>query len=51
MDKPIMVVRKNAEATTHKIRIPKEVIQQLGLVFSMEVYEDRIILVPIKKGE
>lgn len=49
MSKPIMVMQKNAEKTTHKIRIPKAIICEWGSKFYMEVYEDKIILKPIKK--
>lgn len=48
MEKPIMIIKKNAEATTNKIRIPKAVIEQWGNNFDMEVYQDKIVLKPIK---
>ena len=49
MEKPIIVFQKNAEKTTNKIRMPKAIIEQWGTKFYMEVYEDKIILKPIKK--
>lgn len=51
MEKPIMVFEKNADKTTNKMIIPKAIIQQWGNKFFMEVYADKIILKPIKKGE
>lgn len=49
MEKPVMVLQKNAEKTTNKIRLPKAIVEQWGSEFYMEVYEDKIILKPIKK--
>ena len=51
MEKPILILQKNAETTTNKIRIPQQIIDQWGNKFYMEIYEDEIILKPIKKGE
>lgn len=51
MEKPILILQKNAETTTNKIRIPKNVIKTLGNQFYMEIYENKIILKPIKKGK
>ena len=49
MEKPVMVLQKNTEATTNKMRLPKAIIEQWGKQFYMEVYQDKIILKPIKK--
>lgn len=49
MEKPIMVLQKNAENNTNKIRLPKAIIEQWGSEFYMKIYSDRIELVPIKK--
>ena len=49
MEKPILILQKNAEATTNKIRLPKNVIEKFGNQFYMEVYKNEIILKPIKK--
>lgn len=49
MEKLKIILLKNAEQTTNKIRIPKTVIDTMGNKFYMEVYEDKIILKPIKK--
>lgn len=51
MEKPILVYQKNADKTTNKMIIPKAIIQQWGNQFYMEIYQDKIILKPIKKGE
>lgn len=51
MEKPILVFQKNADKTTNKMIIPKAIIEQWGNKFSMEVYENKIVLIPVKKGE
>lgn len=51
MEKPILVFQKNADKTTNKMIIPKAIIQQWGNQFLMEIYNDKIILKPIKKGK
>ena len=51
MERPILVYQKNADKTTNKMIIPKAIIEQWGNRFYMEIYNDKIILKPIKKGE
>jgi hypothetical protein len=51
MEQPIMVLQKHADVTTHKIIIPKAIAEQWGYDYYMEIYADRIVLKPIKKGE
>lgn len=51
MERPTLVFQKNADKTTNKMIIPKFIIEQWGNQFYMEIYEDKIILKPIKKGE
>lgn len=51
MEKPIMVFQKNADKTTNKMIIPKAVIEQWGNQFYMEIYQDKIVLRPVEKGE
>lgn len=51
MEKPILVYQKNADKTTNKMIIPKAIIEQWGNRFYMEIYNDKIVLKPIKKGE
>ena len=49
MKKPILVFKKNADKTTNKIKIPKFLIEQWGSSYYMEIYEDEIVLKPIRK--
>lgn len=49
MEKPIMVLQKNSENTTNKIRLPKALIEQWGNKFYMEIYQDKIVLKPFDK--
>lgn len=52
MEEPILILQKNAETTTNKIRIPQQIIDQWGNKFYMEIYKDHIKLIPInKKGK
>lgn len=50
-EKPLLIYQKNADKTWNKIIIPKAFIEKYGYEFSMEVYKDKIVLIPIKKGE
>lgn len=51
MEQPILIFQKNADIEKNRVIIPKVFIEKFGRQFSMEVYEDKIILKPIKKGE
>lgn len=51
MEKPILIYQKNAERTQNKIVIPRAFINKHGNQFYMEIYEDKIVLKPIKKGK
>ena len=51
MEKLFLVYQKNADKTTNKMIIPKAIVEQWGNQFYMEIYEDKIVLRPIKKGE
>ena len=51
MDKPLLIFQKNADIEKNRVIIPKAFIEKFGRNFSMEVYEDKIILKPIKKGD
>ena len=35
----------------NSILIPKKVVEEFGREYYMEIYEDKIILIPVKKGE
>ena len=50
-EKPVLILQKNAEQGTNKIRLPKSVIQMWGRNYYMEVYDNKIVLKPIKKGK
>lgn len=51
MEQPIIRLQKNAEKTTNKMRIPQQIIDKWGNKFYMEIYKDKIVLIPIRKGE
>lgn len=49
MENVKMILQKNAENNTNKIRIPKNIIEKFGNQFYMEIYDDKIILKPMNK--
>ena len=49
--KPQLVYQKNADKLRNKIIIPKPFVDKHGYSFQMEVYEDYIKLIPMKKEE
>ena len=51
MEKPILIYKKSADRTTNKMIIPKAIIENWGNQFYMEVYANKIVLKPIRKGE
>lgn len=51
MEKPILIYQKNAEKAMNKVILPKAFVTKWGNRFYMEVYADKIILKPIRKGE
>ena len=51
MEKPILVYQKNVERNTNKIMIPKAIVEKLGRHYYMEIYNNKIVLTPIKEGE
>lgn len=50
-EKPLLIFQKNADKTLNKVVIPKFFIERYGRQFYMEIYQEKIILKPIKKGE
>ena len=44
--KPISTKNKKADKSRHKLIIPKSFIERYGLDFVMEIYEDKLILIP-----
>lgn len=51
MEKPTLILYKKAEKTMNKVILPKAFIKKHGNEFFMEIYSDKIVLKPIKKGE
>ena len=49
MEKPKLILQKNAEKSMNKIVIPKKFVDKWGYQFYMEVYDDKIILKPMKE--
>lgn len=50
-EKPILIYQKNVDKALNKMVIPKFFVEKFGRSFYMEIYEDKIVLKPIKKGE
>lgn len=46
---PEIVYGKHADKSRHKIIIPSKFIEKWGYEFLMEVYDDKLVIVPIKK--
>ena len=51
MEKPQLIYQKNADPIRNKVIIPQKFINKYGRQFYMEVYEDKIILSPMKNKE
>lgn len=49
MEKPKLIFQKNADKTLNRVMIPKFFIDKYGRRFYMEVYEDKIVLKPVKE--
>ena len=47
-ERPILIYQKNVEKTTHKIKLPKQLVENWGYEYYMEIYSNRIVLIPIK---
>ena len=50
-EKPILIFQRNADKTLNKIVVPKTFVEKHGYEFSMEVYKDKIIILPLNKEE
>ena len=50
-EQPLLIYQKNADIEKNRVIIPKAFIDKYGRQFYMEIYEDKIVLKPIKKGE
>ena len=54
MEKPKLIFQKNADKEMNRVINPKFFIDKFGRQFYMEIYENKIILKPLKnktKGE
>lgn len=49
MEQPKLRFMKNAEKTMNKIILPKVCVDKWGYSYYLEVYDDHMKLVPIKK--
>ena len=49
MEKPTLIYQKNADKLRNRVIIPQSFIDKHGNKYYMEVYDDKIILKPIKK--
>ena len=50
-EKPLLIYQKNADKVLNRVMIPKKFIDEWGREFFMEVYNDKIILRPVRKGK
>lgn len=48
MEKPELIYQKKADKLRNRIIIPQQFINKHGNQFYMEVYQDKIVLKPIK---
>ena len=51
MEKPQLVFQKNADKRLNRIMLPKAIIEKWGRNFYMSIYEDKIVLEPIKNNK
>lgn len=50
-DKPQLIYQKNADKIMNRVMLPKKFVDKWGREYFMEVYEDKIILRPIRKDK
>lgn len=50
-EKPLLIFHKKADVSNSRIIIPKFFVEKHGLNFYMEIYENRIVLIPNKEGK
>ncbi len=48
-EKPKLIYQKNADKILNRVVLPKKFIDKFGYQYYMEVYEDYIKLVPVRK--
>lgn len=49
MEKPILVLKKRADIDKNRVILPKEFIDKHGRDFSLEMYKNKIVIVPYKE--
>ena len=49
MEKPQFIFQKNADKVMNRVILPKKCIEKWGREYYLEVYEDKIILIPVNK--
>lgn len=50
-ERPKLIYQKNAEKTKNQMIIPKAFIDKYGRQFYMEVYEDYLKIIPVRKDK
>lgn len=50
-NKPMMIYHKKADNSLNRVVIPKPIIDKMGKYFYMEVFEDKLVLKPMKKEQ
>ena len=51
MEKPIFVYQKNADKLMNRVMLPKKCIEKWGNTYYLEIYEDKMILRPVRKDK
>ena len=51
MEKPTLIFQKNVDKSVNKMIIPKFFVDKYGRSFYMEVYEDKLVIRPMKEGK
>lgn len=51
IEKPQLIYQKNADKIMNRVMLPKKFVDKWGREYFMEVYEDKIILRPIRKDK
>ena len=51
MEKPQLIYQKNADKILNRVALPKKFIEKFGHKYYMEVYENKIVLIPVRKDK
>lgn len=49
MEKPILILKKRADIDKNRVILPKEFVDKYGRYFSMEMYKDKLVIVPYRE--